>query len=278
MKAFLQRALRHRSFMLGAFLSFTMLAMALVSFFWTPHSAEKIVIKNRLLLPSWEHWMGTDHFGRDILSMVMAGAQTSISVGLLACGIGALFGVSLGLTAAAKRGWIEEIIMRGCDFSFAFPVILLAVLITAVGGPGITNAILALALVNIPIFARMVRGTANSIWTREFILAARAAGKSTTRITLEHILPNLTSLIIVQATIQFAIAILAESALSYLGLGAQPPAPSWGRMLSESQTLMYQYPRLAIFPGLTIMLAVLGLNLLGDGLRDLFDPRLSRKR
>lgn len=278
MKEIIQRAFHHRSFLLGLGLTGSMVFMALISYVWTPHSATKISIANKLKEPSTLHLMGTDQFGRDIFSMIMAGAQTSITVGLAAVGIGLAFGVALGLLASAQRGWTEELIMRFCDFSFAFPVILVAILISAGWGPGIMNAIIALGLINIPIFARMVRGGANTVWTREFVLAARAAGKSKTRITLEHILPNLSSIIIVQATIQFAIAVLAEAALSYLGIGAQPPAPSWGRMLFESQTYMFLYPRLALFPGLAIMIAVLGLNLLGDGLRDLLDPRLTRKR
>ena len=157
-------------------------------------------------------------------------------------------------------------------------MILLAILITAGWGPGIINAILALGIINVPIFARLVRAAALSIWSRDFILAARAAGKGKLRITLEHVLPNITSVIVVQATISFAIAILAEAALSYLGVGSQPPDPSWGRMLSESQNYLFMAPTLAIWPGFAIVLSVLGLNLVGDGLRDLLDPRLTRKR
>ena len=228
--------------------------------------------------PSLANWFGTDQFGRDILSMIMAGAQTSIVVGVVAVGIGIVGGSLLGLVAAARRGWAEEAIMRLTDFTYAFPAILVAILITAAWSPGIVNAILAIGIANVAIFARVVRGAANSIWAREFVLAARAAGRSRTAITVSHILPNITSTIVVQATIQFAIAILAEAALSYLGLGTQPPEPSWGRMLSEAQNFILFVPMLAVYPGLAIVFAVLGLNLLGDGLRDLLDPRLARQR
>jgi peptide/nickel transport system permease protein len=168
--------------------------------------------------------------------------------------------------------------MRFNDFTFAFPALLSAVMITAILGPGAVNSIIAIGIFNIPVFARLTRGASLSLWKRDFVLAARVAGKGRTRITVEHILPNIASLLIVQMTIQFALGILAEAGLSYLGLGTQPPDPSWGKMLNEAQTLMYQAPLLAVFPGLAIVVTVLGLNLLGDGLRDLLDPRLRRAR
>jgi len=237
-----------------------------------------ITIKDRFKLPSAEHWLGTDQFGRDVMSMLMTGTQNSITVGVVAVSIGLFAGVALGLLASAKRGWTEELIMRFSDFSFAFPAILSAIMITAILGPGGVNSIIAIGIYNIPVFARLTRGSANAIWTREYVMASRASGKGKFRITIEHILPNILSIIIVQATIQFAIAILAEAALSYLGLGTQPPHPSWGRMLNEAQTLMFMQPMQAVYPGAAIALAVFGLNLLGDGLRDVLDPRLSRKR
>jgi len=275
---FVYRASRHRSFMIGLFLTGTMIFLALLSLIWTPHSPTEIVILQRLKPPSLTHWFGTDQFGRDILSMIMAGAQTSIVVGLIAVSLGAISGVSLGLWAAARRGWTEDLIMRLSDLNMAFPVILIAILLTAGWGPGITNAILALGIYNISIFARQVRGAAISMWEREFVLAARAAGRGDFSITFAHVLPNIVSVIVVQATISFAIAILAEAALSYLGVGSQPPDPSWGRMLSESQSYIFLKPVIALWPGLAIVLSVLGLNLIGDGLRDLVDPRLARQR
>jgi peptide/nickel transport system permease protein len=183
------------------------------------------------------------------------------------------------LAAAARRGsWLDELIMRGNDLVFAFPSLLIAIMITAVFGPSALNAIIAIGIFNVPVFARLTRGAALSLWTRDFILAARVAGKGAARISAEHILPNLANLLIVQGTIQFSLGILAEAGLSYVGLGAQPPTPSWGRMLAESQTMTAIAPWLAIFPGLAIVLTVLGLNLMGDGLRDLLDPRLRRVR
>jgi len=274
----LHRALRHRSFVIGAVLSLLLVLAALLSFVWTPWSPYEMDLANKLAAPSGTHWLGTDAFGRDVASLLLVGARNSILVGVIAVGIGLTIGTALGLLAAAKRGWVEELIMRLADFTFAFPAILSAIMMTAVFGAGIVNSIIAIGIFNIPTFARVTRASANAVWSREYIMAARACGKGGWRITIEHVLPNILSVLIVQATIQFAIAILAEAALSYLGLGTQPPQPSWGRMLSEAQTLMFQAPLLAVWPGVAIALAVLGLNLLGDGLRDLLDPRLSRKR
>jgi peptide/nickel transport system permease protein len=206
------------------------------------------------------------------------GSQNSLLVGFIAVGIGLGFGVPLGLLASAQRGWVEEVVMRVADFTFAFPALLSAILLTAIYGPGLVVSITAIGIFNIPVFARITRGAANAIWSRDFTLAAKAAGKTKWAITWEHVLPNVASMLIVQATVQFAIAILAEAALSYLGLGTQPPNPSWGRMLNEAQSQMFQAPMLAVYPGMAIALAVLGLNLMGDGLRDLLDPRLSRTR
>lgn len=277
-RSFPARAVRHRSFVIGAVLTGAMILMAAVSLVWTPYEATAIDVSAKLKPASWSHWMGTDQFGRDILSLIMVGAQNSILVGVIAVGIGLIGGTAIGLFAAARRGWVEELAMRLTDFTYAFPAILVAILITAGWGPGIVNSIVAIGIYNVAIFARTVRGAANAMWGREFVLAARAAGKGKLRITFEHILPNITSIVVVQATIWFAIAILAEAALSYLGLGTQPPNPSWGRMLSESQTFMFFAPMLAVYPGVAIALAVLGLNLMGDGLRDLLDPRLARQR
>jgi len=274
----LHRALRHRSFVIGAALSLLLVLAAALSLVWTPWSPYEVDIANKLAGPSGKYWLGTDPYGRDVVSLLLVGARNSILVGVIAVGIGLTIGTALGLLAAARRGWVEEFIMRLADFTFAFPAILSAIMLTAVFGAGIVNSIIAIGIFNIPTFARVTRASANAVWSREYILAARACGKGGWRITLEHVLPNILSVLIVQATIQFAIAILAEAALSYLGLGTQPPQPSWGRMLSEAQTLMFQTPLLAVWPGVAIALAVLGLNLLGDGLRDLLDPRLARKR
>lgn len=266
-----------RNIILGAFLTSTFAVAALVSLFWTPYDVTELAIANKLQYPSLTHWFGTDHFGRDILSMIMIGAQTSIAVAIVAVVIGMGLGVPLGLTAAARQGSaLDEIIMRGNDLVFAFPSLLIAIMITAVFGPSAVNAIIAIGIFNIPVFARLTRGAALSLWTRDYILSARVSGKGAARISVEHILPNVMNLLIVQGTIQFSLGILAEAALSYVGLGVQPPTPSWGRMLADSQTLISLAPHMALFPGFAIILTVLGLNLAGDGLRDLFDPRLRR--
>jgi len=263
------------SFFIGATLTALFLALAGLSFVWTPFDIESLNIPDRLQTPSASHVLGTDHFGRDLFSMVMMGARTSIAVALLAVGIGIGVGVPLGLWAAAKRGsLLDEVIMRGNDLVFAFPSLVIAILITAVYGASATNAIIAIGIFNIPVFARLSRGAALPIWERDFILAARVAGKGPARVSVEHILPNITNLMIVQGTIQFSLGILAEAALSYIGLGAQPPTASWGRMLADAQTLTAIAPHVALVPGLTIVTMVLGLNLLGDGLRDWLDPRI----
>ena len=268
----------HLSLAFGALITATIIAVALLSFVWTPQDPARMAIADKLQPPSAEHWLGTDHFGRDVLSMIMVGARNSIAVALIAVGIGVGAGVPLGLFAAARRGWIDDVVMRVNDLVFAFPALLLAIMITALLGPGAINAILAIGIFNIPVFARLTRGAALSLWTREYVLAARLAGKGPVLISVEHILPNVLNVLVVQATIQFSLGILAEAALSYVGLGTQPPQPSWGRMLADAQTLISLAPHLAIFPGLAIVLTVLGLNLLGDGLRDILDPKLRRTR
>jgi len=261
------------AFRAGATLTLLLALVALVSLAWTPHPPDMLVVAQALKGPSAAHWLGTDHFGRDVVSLLMAGARTSILVALLAVSIGIGLGVALGLVAAARGGWTEELVMRGSDIAFAFPAILTAVLFTALLGAGTVNAILAIGLFNVPVFARVARGAAKAPWVRDYVRAAEAVGKGRLRITLDHILPNIMGILVVQATIQFAVAILAEAALSYLGIGAQPPEPSWGRMLRDAQTYVFVAPALAIYPGLAIMLTVLGLNMLGDGLRDALDPR-----
>ncbi len=268
--------------MVGGLLSAALAMAAFVSLFWSPYPPAEIDIPKKLQLPSAAHWLGTDSLGRDITSQLLVGAQNSIVVGVIAVGIGLIIGVALGCLASASRsqgrGWVEEIVMRASDFTFAFPALLSAIMLTAIYGPGLVMSIVAIGIFNIPVFARIARGSANAVWTREYVTAARAAGKGPGRITLDHVLPNIASPLIVQASISFATAILAEAALSYLGLGTQPPQPSWGRMLNEAQTQMFAAPLLAVYPGVAIMLSVLGLNLLGDGLRDLLDPKLARRR
>ena len=274
----MRQALRHKSFAIGAVLVALLVATALLGFVWTPYPAAELDIPNMLQPPSRAHWLGTDSLGRDIVSLLIVGARNSIAVGVIAVGIGIGFGVALGLLASAQRGWVEELVMRFSDFAFAFPALLSAIMLTAIYGPGLLTSIIAIGIFNVPVFARITRAAANGVWARDYVLAARACGKGAWRITLDHVLPNIAAVLIVQATIQFAVAILAEAALSYLGLGTQPPMPSWGRMLNEAQQLLFKAPLLALYPGLAIALSVLGLNLMGDGLRDLLDPKLARSR
>jgi peptide/nickel transport system permease protein len=275
----LRAALASPSFVAGAVITLIFVAVALLSFVWTPYGFATQDIPNKLKGLSAAHWFGTDQYGRDVFSMILVGARTSISVALIAVSVGVCIGTPLGLWAAAQRGNLfDEIIMRANDLVFAFPALLIAVLITAVFGPSATNAVIAIGIFNIPVFARLSRAAALSLWTRDFILAARVAGKGATRISVEHILPNILNTLVVQITIQFSLGILAEAALAYVGLGAQPPIPSWGKMLADSQTLIVLAPHLALIPGLCIVFTVLGLNLIGDGLRDVFDPRLQRSR
>ncbi|MGI6855728.1 ABC transporter permease [Mesorhizobium sp. 1B3] len=276
--AFLSKALASRSFMIGFMITALVALMALVSFFWVPYDVTVLPVGDRMKPPSSTHLLGTDHFGRDILSMIMVGSRNSIAVALVAVGIGMGIGVPLGCWAAARGGLVDEVLMRFNDLVFAFPALLSAVMITAIFGPGAVNAIIAIGIFNIPVFARVARAGALALWPREFILAARAAGKGSALITIEHILPNIANMLLVQATIQFALGILAEAGLSYVGLGAQPPMPSWGRMLFDAQTRMMVAPYLAVFPGMAIAVTVLGLNLLGDGLSDILDPKLRRER
>ncbi len=272
-----RRNIRSVSFTGGLALSAIVLVMAALSALWTPYDPGALAVGERFTAPGWPHPMGTDPLGRDVLSMVLSGTRQSLLVALIAVGFGVGLGVPLGLAAAARGGLLDEVIMRANDLVFAFPALVLAILITAVFGPGAVNAVVAIGIFNVPVFARLARAGALSVWTRDFVRFALVAGKGRARISLEHILPNIAHLIIVQATIQFSLGILAEAGLSYVGLGTQPPQPSLGRMLADSQTLVDQAPWLALFPGLAILAAVLGFNLLGDGLRDRLDPKLAAR-
>jgi peptide/nickel transport system permease protein len=258
---------RNVGFAAGAAITCGFIALAIVAQFWTPYDPGILDIVDKLHAPDRRHWFGTDQLGRDVLSMIMAGSRNSVGVALLSVVIGVGVGVPAGLVAAARGGAADEIIMRGNDVIFAFPSLLLAILITAVFGPGAVNAIIAIGIFNIPVFARVIRGGAMGLWTRDYTLAARVAGKGWVRISAEHILPNLVGLLLVQGTIQFSLGVLAEAGLAYVGLGAQPPTPSWGRMLNDAQTLTALSPSLALYPGCAVLLFVLGLNLLGDGFR-----------
>ena len=267
-------ARRHPNFVAGALLTLAMGSMCMLSLVWTPYVPGAIDIANKLMAPSQTHWLGTDHFGRDVASMIMVGARNSMIVATLSVAIGLVGGVLLGLSAALCRGWIDEVVMRVTDLTFAFPALLTAVLISALNGPGAINVVLAVGIFNVAVFARVTRGATIQVLPRPFLRAASALGKSPFTVALDHLLPSIAGVLLVQATIQFSVAILAEAGLSYLGLGVQPPSPSLGRMLNDAQTFMFISPTQALFPGIAIAAIVLGFNLLGDGLRDLLDPRL----
>ena len=268
-----RRPLRHVTFALGAAITLGLLITAALSLVYTPADPLAMSIAGRLQGPTRTHPFGTDHFGRDLLSRIMTGAVTSLAVGVIAVGIGAGLGVSLGLASGWIGGWSDEVLMRLVDAVQGFPAILSALLFTAVFSPGMVVSMVAIGIAFVPAFARLTRGSVLELREREFVVAARALGGGEMRLLLCHVLPNALPPLLVQATTSFPVAILAEAALAYLGLGTQPPHPSWGLMLREAQNFLSFNPWFAVFPGTAIAVTVLGLNLLGDGLRDLLDPR-----
>ena len=251
----------------GAALTGAVAAAALLSLAWTPYPPEAMDIAQRLSPPSAAHLFGTDAYGRDVASQVMAGARTALLVALASCAVGLGLGVPLGLAAAARRGWLEALVARGSDLVFAFPALLSAVLLAAWLGPGALDAVAAIGVAAAPVFARVARTGALRLWSLDFVLAARAAGAGPGRITWRHVLPNLASALLVQAALQLSLAVVAEAGLAFIGLSAQPPQPSWGRMLADAQTLFVAASWLAVFPGLAIVATVAGFGLLGEGLR-----------
>jgi len=268
-----QSLFQTRGLWIGAIIIFTLFVIAGLSLMpWMPDPT-LIRVAEKLHSPSIEHWLGTDQLGRDLLGLTMRGAIASLLVAIGAVALGAGIGVPLGLMASARENWLSQAIMRANDFIFAFPALVIAILLHDTVGAGIQNAILAIGIFNIPVFARVVFNKAQSIWTLDFIQAARLIGRRDVSIALLHVLPLALGTIIVQITIQLGLGILAEAGLSYVGLGVTPPTPSWGRMLNEAQTLIGLAPRLALVPGLAIALAVLGFTLLGDALSEWVDPR-----
>ncbi len=269
--------MRHPGLMIGLAASLAFALLGLLSLFWTPYPIADISIARRFAVPSPEHWLGADQLGRDMLSLIMSGTLTSFTVGASAIIIGAGIGVPLGLAAAIYGGPVEWLVLRFSDLAFAFPSIIIAILIATLMGPGAANAVIAIGIFNIPVFAQVARGGALTISTLDYVAAARLAGLSRPAIALRHLLPNIASLIIVQATIQLSIGILAEAGFSYIGLGTQPPQTSLGLMLKDAQNLFLIHPWLSIAPGLAIAVIVIALNIAGDGLRDVLDPRLRRQ-
>ncbi len=265
-----------KALVVGAAITAALVLVAAVSLVWTPHDPASIDIAHRLAPPASAHWLGSDAFGRDVASMLMAGSAQTLAVSVVAVLLGAVVGVPAGMLAAARGGLLDQAIMRAADLAFAFPALLTAVMITALAGPGAANAAVAIGLFNIPVFARVARAAALGVWRRDFVRAARVAGRGGAAIAVLHVLPNIAPALVVLATIQFGVAIVADAGLAYLGLGTQPPWPSWGRMLNDAQTYIFRAPSLAVLPGAAITLAVLGLNLLGDGLQTVLDPRARR--
>ncbi|MDN8618159.1 ABC transporter permease [Variovorax ginsengisoli] len=273
MAAFLRTMTRDPRAALGLGLVVLAAIAALGAPLIAPYAPDFPDFVNTLSPPSAAHWLGTDELGRDVLTRIVYGARTSLFVGILSVVVAALAGTGLGLVAGYFGRWTEALIMRAMDVVFAFPSILLALAITAVLGPSLTNAVLAIAVVNLPVFARVARAQTLVVRQLEFVEAKRALGFRTANILLRTILPNILAPVIVQGSLLFASAIITESYLSFLGLGAQPPTATWGNMLRNAIGFMEQAPWLALFPGAAIFLTVLGCNLLGDGLRDRFDPR-----
>ncbi|HEY9293825.1 MAG TPA: ABC transporter permease, partial [Microlunatus sp.] len=230
----------------------------------------------RLQPPSAEHWLGTDSFGHDVFSVILQGSRITLLVGLIAVGVAAVIGIPIGVVAGSTGRAAGRWLMRWNDIMQAFPALLLAIIFGAIWGGSTVTAMIALGIGTAPAFARVARSGTLAVMSREYVTASRAAGRGWWFLAGRHVLPNIGGLLIVQASVNFAVAVLAEAALSYLGLGTPAPTPSWGRMLQESQTFIFSAPFLIIFPGCAIALTVLGFNLLGDGLRDLLDPRLER--
>jgi len=247
--------------------------MALLSLLWTPFDPTEVG-GPRLLPPGWPHLLGTDALGIDVFSRLLVGAQSCLLVGVIAVGLAVAIGVPIGLLSAQLPGWVGQVVMRATDVAQAFPALLLAILLAGVLGGGTGTAMIAIGLAAVPQFLRIARAGALSVLASDYVLAARSCGSSRLTIARTHVLPNIAPLVGVQASVTFAMAILAEAALSYLGLGTQPPTPSWGSMLKDAQSVWYGSPLQAVWPGIAIALAVLGFNLLGDGLRDLLDPKL----
>ncbi|HEY9842747.1 MAG: nickel transporter permease [Candidatus Sericytochromatia bacterium] len=272
-----RRVLRNKSFMIGGSVVLLFLLLAFVPQLFTHYDPLASDLANRLLPPGPAHWFGTDDLGRDILARVVYGARISLLVGLISVGIALVIGSFIGVVAGYFGGIVGEVLMRIIDIILAFPSILLAILIVAILGPGLVNAMIAIGIVNVPIYARLLRSTTLQVRNQEFIEAGHAMGASHSRIIWFHILPNCLSPLIVQATLGIGSAILETAGLSFLGLGAQPPIPEWGTMLSQAKDFIRSAPWTLMFPGIAITMVVVAFNLMGDGLRDMIDPRTAKK-
>ncbi len=269
-----RRARPSGALIVGAILIALVAASAIISLIWTPYDPTLAVAGDRLQPPNADHLLGTDRLGRDILSQIMAGAQITLLVGAVSVAIGLVIGAPLGIIAGMRPRRLGALIMGGSDVLMAFPGLLLAIVLGAVFGGGTVTAMIALGIGSAPAFARVARAGTLQVMSMDYIFAARASNRPETAIALRHVVPNIGGMLIVQCSVNFALAVLAEAGLSFLGLGTVPPTPSWGRMLLDSQQFLGTYNYLAIAPGIAIAVAVLGFNLLGDGLRDLFDPKM----
>lgn len=267
---------RNRLALAGLVIVIFFIILAIIAPLIAPYSFKEQELTNRLLAPSSEHLFGTDDFGRDIFSRILYGARISLWVGFFSVLGSAVIGSLLGILAGYYGKWVDTIISRTFDIMLAFPSILLAIAVVAILGPSLQNALIAIAVINIPNFGRLVRSKVLSVKQEEYIMAARAVGMKDSRILLHHILPNSITPIIVQGTLAIATAIIEAAALGFLGLGAQAPTPEWGKMLADSKQYLVQAPWTLFFPGLAIMLTVLGFNLMGDGLRDVLDPKMKQ--
>ena len=260
----------------AAVAALVLLGIVLVALFdetLAPSGPNEIAVEDRLQPPSWEHPFGTDDLGRDILSRVILGAAVSLRVGFLAVAFALVVGSGVGLLAGFYGRWVDDVLMRGMDILFAFPAVLLAIAVLAVRGPGSGNTALAIGIVYVPVFARVTRASVLGVREEVYVRASRSVGASDLRLLTRHVLPNAAPPIIVQTSVSLAFAVLAEAALSFLGLGTQPPNPSWGLMLAEGRGFIDLAWWMAFFPGMAIFVTVLCFNLVGDGLRDVLDPR-----
>lgn len=270
----LRTALKNRLVLCGALIVLLLVVLALCANILAPYDPTEMRVTDALKGPSSAHWFGTDRYGRDVLSRTIHGSRIALGVALSSMGMAFFVGSGLGLVAGFVGGWTDLAIGRVMDILFSFPTLVLAVAISAMLGPGLNNAVVAIAVVYAPLFCRVARGPVMAERAREHVAAAIALGAGSGRVMFRHILPNILAPLIVQGSIALAFAILTEASLSYVGLGTQPPDPSWGTMLNEGRTYLETAPWMSIFPGLAIMLAVFGFNLMGDGLRDMLDPKL----
>jgi len=277
LRAVLTRALQTRGAGFGLVVVALVLFVALSADVIAPYNPDQAQQAGVLTAPALAHWLGTDQLGRDVLSRIIHGTRTSVQAGVVSVGFALLAGVSIGLLAGYHGGWIDDVLVLLVDALWSFPTLVLALAIAASLGPGLTNAMLAIGVVFTPIFARLVRGQTLSVRERDFVVAARALGAGPARIMLRHIWPNVTAPIIVQTSLLVASAIVVEAALSFLGLGIEPPTSSWGSMLKAGYQYMQQAPWLSFAPGTAIFVTVLAFNLLGDGLRRGLDPRLRQR-